>query len=114
MMICRARIQLFTPRMLKTCSRSFSRTIFATATGRGGSLAIRKLIFRHDPLDLIGPDAVSEPSVCLDRHTLNDGVNLRLFNLHASLRPLTAMKDGFVDLINMCHFSIPLDRWATN
>jgi hypothetical protein len=85
----------------------------ATVTG-GGSLAIRKLIFRHDPLDLVWTDAVSEPSIGLDRHALNDRINLRLLDLHASLRPLTAMKDGLVDLVNMCHFSIPLDRWATN
>jgi hypothetical protein len=79
----------------------------ATVAG-SGSLAIRKLVFRDDPLDLVRADAVSEPSVGLDRHALNDRINLWLLDLDASLRPLTAMKDGLVDLVNMCHFSIPL------
>jgi len=73
-----------------------------------GSLTIRKLIFRNDALDLVRPDAVPEPSIRLDGHALNDGVDLWCLNLDAPLRPLPAMKDGFVDLINMCHFSIPL------
>src|SRR5712691_7440011 len=73
-----------------------------------GSLTIRKLIFRNDALDLVRPDAVPEPSIRLDGHALNDGVDLWCLNLDAPLRPLPAMTDGFVDLINMCHFSIPL------
>jgi len=75
-----------------------------------GSLTIRNLIFRHDTLDLVRPDAVSETSVCLDGHALNDGVNHRLLDLDTPLRPLTAMKDGLVYLISVGHFSIPLFR----
>jgi hypothetical protein len=39
--------------------------------------ALRKLVFRHYTLYLVRLDAVSKTSVRLDRHTLNDGVNLR-------------------------------------
>jgi hypothetical protein len=63
---------------------------------RVNSLTIRKLVFRHDALDLVGLDAISETSVCLDGQASNDGVNLWLFDLHPSLRPLTAMKNGIV------------------
>jgi hypothetical protein len=73
-------------------------------------MTIGQLIFRNDALDLVRPDAVPQTSVRLDRHALNDGVNLWRFNLDPPLRSLAAMTDGFVDLISMCHFSIPLDR----
>jgi hypothetical protein len=65
------------------------------------SLTIRKLIFGHDALDLVGLDAVSKSSVCLDGQASNDGVNPRLFDLHPSLRTLTAMKDGIVQPVDM-------------
>ena len=44
---------------------------------RAKSLSIRKLIFRNDSLDILrlALDAVSKTSVCLNGHTLNDGVN---------------------------------------
>jgi hypothetical protein len=59
-------------------------------------LAVRRLIFRDDTLCLLRFDAVSKTSICLDGHTLNDGVNLWLLDLHSSLRPLTATNDGVV------------------
>jgi hypothetical protein len=62
----------------------------------GSSLTIRKLVLGHDTLDLVGLDAIAETSVGLDRQASNDGVNLWLFDLHASLRTLAAMKDGIV------------------
>jgi hypothetical protein len=87
-------------------SRSFSIGIFPSRAKRCGSLAIGELVFRHDALDLVRPDAVSEPSVRLDGHALNDRVNLRLLDFHTPLRALPAVKDSFVYLINMCHFSV--------
>jgi hypothetical protein len=62
-------------------------------TGHGVLLTIRKLIFRHDTLYLVSLDAVSETSVRLDRHALDDGVNLWHLDLHPPLRSLTAVKD---------------------
>jgi hypothetical protein len=59
-------------------------------------LTVRQLIFGHDALDLVRLDAVSETTVRLDRHTLNDGVNLRHIGLYPPLRPLTAMEDFVV------------------
>jgi hypothetical protein len=56
-------------------------------------LGVRKLVFRHHTLNLVRLDAVSKTSVGLDRHTLNDGVNLWHLDLHPPLRPLTAVKD---------------------
>ena len=56
-------------------------------------LTARKLIFRHYTLCLVRLDAVSETSVRLDRHALNDGVSLWHLDLHPPLRSLTAMKD---------------------
>jgi hypothetical protein len=49
-----------------------------------------------ETLYLVRLDAVSKTSVRLDRHTLNDGVNLWHLDLHLFLRPLTAMKDFVV------------------
>ena len=63
---------------------------------RRALLTVRQFVFRHDTLYLVGLDAVSETSVCLDRHALNDGVNLRYLDMHPPLRPLTAMEDFVV------------------
>ena len=54
-----------------------------TITSHGALLTVRKLIFRRYTLYLVRLDAVSKTSVRLDRHTLNDGVNL----WHLDLRP---------------------------
>jgi hypothetical protein len=67
-----------------------------TITGHGTLLTVGKLIFRHYALYLVRFDAVSQPSVRLNRHTLNDGVNLWHVELHPPLRPLTAVKDFVV------------------
>jgi len=79
---------------------------------REQSLTIGEFVFRNDALDLVRPDAVPEPSVGLDGHALNDGVNLWRLDLDTPLRPLTTMKDGLVDLICMCHFSILFGRYV--
>jgi hypothetical protein len=67
-----------------------------TVTSHGALLTVRKLIFCHDTLYLVRLDAVSQTPICLDGHTLNDGVNLWYLDMHPSLRPLTAMKDFVV------------------
>jgi hypothetical protein len=72
-----------------------------TITGHDASLTVGKLIFRHYTLYLVRFDAVSKPSVGLDRHTLNDGVNLWHVELHPPLRPLTAVKNFVVCLVSM-------------
>jgi hypothetical protein len=64
-------------------------------------LTIRKLIFRYHTLDLVRPDAISKTSVCLDRHTLNDGVNFWHLDLYPSLRPLTTVDDFIIRPIYM-------------
>jgi hypothetical protein len=76
---------------------AFSLTITSDST----LLTVRKLIFRHYTLYLVRLDAVSKTSVRLDRHTLNDGVNLSCLDLHPPLRSLTAMKDFVVWLVSM-------------
>jgi hypothetical protein len=76
---------------------AFSLTITSDST----LLTVRKLIFRHYTLYLVRLDAVSKTSVRLDRHTLNDGVNLWRLDLHPPLRSLTAMKDFVVWLVSM-------------
>jgi hypothetical protein len=63
-----------------------------SVTSHGALLTVRKLIFRHDTVYLVSFDAVSETSVRLDRHALDDGVNLWYLDLYP-LRPLTAVKD---------------------
>jgi hypothetical protein len=59
-------------------------------------LTVRKLIFRDDSLDFVGLDAVSQTSISLDGHALNDGIDLWHIGLHPPLRPLTAVKDFVV------------------
>jgi hypothetical protein len=63
---------------------------------RGILVTVRKLIFRDDAFKLLRFDAVSKTSICLDRQTLNDSVNLWLVELYSSLRPLTTMNDGIL------------------
>jgi hypothetical protein len=70
---------------------------------RGSSLTIRELVFGHDALDLVAPDAISEASVCLDGQAPNDGVDFRFFDLRPSLRALAAMKDCIVQPVAMGH-----------
>ena len=62
-----------------------------TITGLGVLLTIRELIFRDDTLYLVRFDAIPKTSIRLDRHALDNGVNLGHFDLRPSLRPLTAM-----------------------
>jgi hypothetical protein len=59
-------------------------------------LTVRKLIFRHDALNPVRLDPISEASVRLDRHTLNDGVDFRRLDIDPTLRSLAAMKDFFL------------------
>jgi hypothetical protein len=52
------------------------------------SLKIRQLIFRNYSLVRLAFNAVSKSSICLDRHTLNDGVNHWWINRGTTLRTL--------------------------
>jgi hypothetical protein len=72
--------------------RAFSLII----TGHRALLTVRKLIFRHYTLYLVRLDAVSKTSARLDRHTLDDGVNLWQLDLHPPLRPSTGVTDFIV------------------
>jgi hypothetical protein len=72
-----------------------------TIASHGALLTVRKLIFRHYTLYLVRLDAVSKTSVRLNRHTLNNGVNLWHLDLHPPLRSLPAMKDFVVKLVSM-------------
>jgi hypothetical protein len=65
----------------------------STVTSHGILLTVRKFIFGDDTLNLLRLDAVSQTSICLNGHTLNDRVDLWHLDMHPSLRPLTAMKD---------------------
>jgi hypothetical protein len=67
----------------------------------GALLTVGELIFRHHTLDLAGLDAISKTSVRLDRHTLDDSVNLWHLDLHPPLRPSTAVKDFVVRPVSM-------------
>ena len=71
-----------------------------TITSHGGLTDSTKAHL-HYTLYLVRLDAVSKTSVRLDRHTLNDGVNLWHLDLHPPLRSLTAMKDFVVWLVSM-------------
>jgi hypothetical protein len=64
-------------------------------------LAVGKFVFRHDALNLVGLNAVSQAAIRLDRHALDDGVNLRQLDLNPTLRSLAAVKDFFVQLVGM-------------
>jgi hypothetical protein len=72
-------------------------------TKRAESLGIRKLIFRNYPLNVVrfASDAVSQTSVRLNRHTLNDGVNHWWINRSTTLRPLRLMVNVFIQLIGV-------------
>jgi len=67
------------------------------------SLRIRKLIFRNDSLDIfrLAPDAVSETSICLDRHKLNDGVNRWWINCGTPLWALGPVANVFIHLVGI-------------
>jgi hypothetical protein len=67
------------------------------------SLRIRKLIFRNYSLDILrfALDAVSKASVCLNRHTLNDGVNHRWIDFGSTLRPLGPVVNVFIQLVGV-------------
>jgi hypothetical protein len=60
------------------------------------SIEIRNLVFQHHAFDLIGFDAISDASVRLDRHALDNGVGLRLLDLNPPSRALTAVKNLIV------------------
>ena len=72
-----------------------------TNTALGALLTIRELIFRDDSLYLVRFNTVPKTSVRLDRHALHDSVNLGHFDLHPSLRPLTAMTHFIVELVSV-------------
>jgi hypothetical protein len=71
------------------------------------SVRIRKLIFRNHPLDILrfALDAVSETSVCLNGHTLNDGVDHWWIGCCTTLWPLIPVVNVLIQLIGMCHVS---------
>jgi hypothetical protein len=67
------------------------------------SLEIRKLILRNDSLDILGLalDAISKTSICLDGHTLNDGVNHWWISCGTSLWTLGLVTNVFIQLIGI-------------
>jgi hypothetical protein len=71
------------------------------------SLRIRKLIFRDDSLDFLrlALDAVSETSIGLDGHMLDDGVNHRWLSCGTSLRALRLVANVFIQLVGIRHIS---------
>jgi hypothetical protein len=89
----------FSRNALSLCSRPFSK--------RAKSLRIRKLIFRNDPLDIprLALDAVSNKSICLYGHTLNDSVNHWWISCGTSLWTLGLVANVFIQLIGVWHVS---------
>ena len=75
----------------------------SSVTSGAKSLGIRKLVFRNYPLNVVrfASDAVSQTSVRLNGHTLNDGVNHWRINRSTTLRPLRLMVNVFIQLIGM-------------
>jgi len=67
------------------------------------SLKVRQLIFRDDAFDIPrrALDTVSKTPICLDGHTLNDGVNHRWINSGTSLWTLGLVANGFIQLIGI-------------
>ena len=70
---------------------------------RAKSLKVRQLLFRYDPLDVPGLalDAVSKTPICLDGHTLNDGVNHGCINCRTTLRTLRLVANVFIQLVGI-------------
>jgi hypothetical protein len=70
---------------------------------RAKSLGVRKLIFRDDPLHIIrlALNAVSQTSVCLDGHALNDRVNHRWIGCGASLWTLEPVANVFIQFVGI-------------
>src|SRR5689334_21306435 len=71
------------------------------------SLKIRKLVFRHDALDILrlALDTVSQTSICLDGHSLNDRVDRRWISCSTTLWTLGLVANVFIQLVGMCHVS---------
>jgi hypothetical protein len=71
-----------------------------TVTKSAKSLRIRKLIFRHDSLDILGLalDAVSKTSICFDGHKLNDGVDHWRISCRTSLWTLGLVANVIIQL----------------
>jgi hypothetical protein len=70
---------------------------------RANLLKVRQLIFRYDSLDIprLALDTVSKTSICLDGHTLNDGVNHCRIDFRTSLWTLGLVANGFIQLIGI-------------
>jgi hypothetical protein len=67
------------------------------------SLRVRKLIFRNYPLDILrlALDAISQTSICLDGHELNDGVNHWRISCGTSLWTLGLVANVFIQLVGI-------------
>jgi hypothetical protein len=74
---------------------------------RAGSLRIGKLIFRHHSLDILRLtlDPISNTSICLDGHMLNDRVNHRGISCSTTLGSLGLVADVVIQLVGMWHVS---------
>jgi len=74
-----------------------------SANKRANSLKVRQLIFRDDSLDIPGLalDTVSKTSICLDGHTLNDGVNHGWIDFRPSLWALGLVANVFIQLVGI-------------
>jgi hypothetical protein len=72
---------------------------------RAKSLKIRELIFRNYALDILrlALDTVSQTSICLDGHSLNDCVNGRRISCGTTLWTLGLVANVFIQLIGIWH-----------
>uniref|UniRef100_Q07PH8 Uncharacterized protein n=1 Tax=Rhodopseudomonas palustris (strain BisA53) TaxID=316055 RepID=Q07PH8_RHOP5 len=62
------------------------------------SQTLRKLLLGNYPLDVscLALDAISQPSVCLDGHALNNRIDVRLLDFRSALRTLNLMMNVVV------------------
>jgi hypothetical protein len=74
---------------------------------RTRSLRIGKLIFRHHSLDILrlALDSISNTSICLDGHMLNDRVNHWWISCSTTLGSLGLVADVVIQLVGMWHMS---------
>jgi hypothetical protein len=92
-------------KLLKDSERGFVATVCNAAYLRqsSGLLIIRQLIFRNYSLDIfrLAPDAVSNASIRLDGHTLDNGVKHWWINRGTTTWTLWLVANVFIELVGM-------------